>query len=179
MDRRIQKTQKAIQEAFLTLLGKKHISKITVAEISELADLGRGTFYLYYRDIYELYEYIENTLYHELELLLDKVCSGSHKEDLNILIKAVTEYIVNNRQTFLLLIGAGSSGRNLYKLKKLFYKKLVQEDPRYKKSEYRSIECMFIASGIIGVLEEWLFNKQKLPKKQIDESIYKILRMFE
>ena len=179
MDRRIQKTQKAIRNAFLTLLGKKSLSKITVAEISELAELGRGTFYLHYKDIYDLYEQIENDLYHEIELLLDKSCAANDKAALMDLINAITEYIVKNRPTFLLLIGATSSGRNLYKLKKIFQKKLVQENPKLKNSGYDLIECVFITSGIIGVLEEWLFNKQKFSEKQIAESLFKILQAFD
>ena len=179
MDRRIQKTQKAIRIAFLALLGKKSLSKITVAEISELAELGRGTFYLHYKDIYDLYEQVENDLYDEIEQLLDKSCAATDKAALMGLINALTEYIVKNRPTFLLLIGATSSSRNLYKLKKIFQKKIVEENPKLKKSQYDLIECMFITSGIIGVLEEWLLNKPKYSEKLIAESLFKIIELFD
>ena len=179
MDRRAQKTQMAIRTAFLTLLGKKSLSKITVSEISQLADLGRGTFYLHYKDIYELYEYIEDDLYSEIERLIDQSCADSDSDILMNLAHMITEYIFKNRDTFLLVIGAGVNGRSLYKLKKLFNKKMILENPASRLSRHQEIECMFAVSGIIGVFEEWLFTRPELPQKQIAASLYKILQKFE
>ena len=48
MDRRQRKTRKAIFEAFITLLSKKHYNNITVEEIINLADVGRATFYAHF-----------------------------------------------------------------------------------------------------------------------------------
>jgi len=93
MDRRTEKTKKAIRIAFLTLLDKKSLSKITIAEISELADLGRGTFYLHYKDIYDLYEQIENDLYAEIEQMLDLSCSTKEPKSLMNLTNALTGYL--------------------------------------------------------------------------------------
>ena len=54
-DRRQIKTKKAIIAAFITLLQQKNISKITITELSKLADIDRKTFYLHYNSIEELY----------------------------------------------------------------------------------------------------------------------------
>lgn len=54
-DRRIAKTKRAINEAFLCLLKQKNLNRITVTELSALADINKGTFYLHYNDIYALY----------------------------------------------------------------------------------------------------------------------------
>ena len=48
MDRRQRKTREAIFKAFISLLSKKHYSKITVGEIIEIADIGRATFYSHF-----------------------------------------------------------------------------------------------------------------------------------
>ena len=48
MDRRQRKTRETIFKAFTELLSKKSFSKITVAEIIELADVGRATFYSHF-----------------------------------------------------------------------------------------------------------------------------------
>ena len=45
MDRRQRKSREAIFKAFTELLSNKHVSKITVGEIIEKADVGRATFY--------------------------------------------------------------------------------------------------------------------------------------
>lgn len=48
MDRRQKKTRNAIFKAFIELLAKKHYNLITVGEILEKANVGRGTFYAHF-----------------------------------------------------------------------------------------------------------------------------------
>ena len=57
-DRRVNRTKRQIKKALINLLSKKALSRITVSEITELADIGRGTFYTHYQDIYDLYQRI-------------------------------------------------------------------------------------------------------------------------
>ena len=48
MDRRQRKTREAIFRAFTELLSEKDYAQITVGEITELADVGRATFYSHF-----------------------------------------------------------------------------------------------------------------------------------
>ena len=54
-DLRVIKTQRAIHDAFLSLLRTKPLAKISVTELARIAEINKGTFYLHYRDIYDLY----------------------------------------------------------------------------------------------------------------------------
>ena len=54
MDLRKMKTLQAIREAFLTLRRQKDLEAITVTELVALANISKATFYLHYRDIYDL-----------------------------------------------------------------------------------------------------------------------------
>lgn len=54
MDRRVRKTRESLITALITLLEKKNINEISVRELSELADINLGTFYLHYKDPYDM-----------------------------------------------------------------------------------------------------------------------------
>ena len=55
-DRRVRKTKKALRQGLVSLLEKKNLKDVTVRELTDAVDLHRGTFYVHYRDIYELYD---------------------------------------------------------------------------------------------------------------------------
>ena len=61
-DRRVKRTRNAIQSAFSKLILEKELNKITVKELCELADINKSTFYLHYRDIYDLAEQYKQNL---------------------------------------------------------------------------------------------------------------------
>ena len=54
MDLREKKTLRAIRTAFLQLRGQRPLEKITVKELCELAEISKATFYIHYRDLYDL-----------------------------------------------------------------------------------------------------------------------------
>ncbi len=60
MDLRQQKTLCAIRNAFLQLRAHKPLEKITVKELAQAAQISKATFYLHYRDIYDLSEQLQN-----------------------------------------------------------------------------------------------------------------------
>ncbi len=59
MDLRIEKTEKAIKNAFIELRAKKPLEKISVKELCAEACINKSTFYSHYADIYALSEAIE------------------------------------------------------------------------------------------------------------------------
>ena len=65
MDRRARRTQSKLKEALITLMKNKDINQITVKELAELADINRKTFYLHYRDIFDMLDNIKQNLLEE------------------------------------------------------------------------------------------------------------------
>lgn len=61
-DARVKYTVKVIKEAFLKILENKPITKISVKEVAEAAEVNRATFYSHFSDCYDLLESIENDL---------------------------------------------------------------------------------------------------------------------
>lgn len=157
-DRRNAKTERLIKETFLSLLKKQNLNKITVAEISRQANLGRGTFYLHYTDVYNLYENIENDLMESLTKVFKKAFPTTDADNSRKLMEELTLYIEKNKDLFRVLTRS-DNGNTMYKLKKLFYSMVFKEDttinPRGDK-QFDLVESVFVVSGIIGVLEKWI-----------------------
>lgn len=77
-DRRVAYTKLALREALVELMQGQHISGITVKSLCELADINRSTFYLHYRDQYDLLHQIEREV---LETLGERLASKQDATD--------------------------------------------------------------------------------------------------
>ena len=70
-------TRTNLREAFWELYAEKSIEKITVREITDRAGYNRATFYLYYRDVYDVLEQVEDTVVGGIESLVnDRLMRG-------------------------------------------------------------------------------------------------------
>ena len=65
MDRRVRRTKALLLQGLIQLMEEKDIKDISVKELSDLADINRGTFYLHYSDVYNMLGKIEEELFQE------------------------------------------------------------------------------------------------------------------
>ncbi|MCR5059598.1 MAG: TetR/AcrR family transcriptional regulator [Saccharofermentans sp.] len=95
-DRRTAKTKKAIIDAVAELLTEKELHAVTVKEITEKADINRGTFYKHFLDVYDLYNKMETDILIDLGLL---VLDLSHLPFDKVYTHLIN-YVDNNRSVF-------------------------------------------------------------------------------
>ncbi|WP_091495646.1 TetR/AcrR family transcriptional regulator [Amphibacillus marinus] len=162
-DRRSIRTKTGIKQAFLTLLNNKTISKITISELTELADIGRGTFYLHYQDIYDLYSEVEQEMFTQLNRFYDESFPLNERRGVVHFINKMTDYIYHNKTLFNVLINPEDTLLTPEKFKQAFKAKILQE--MIKEDHYpnqptilEETESMFIASGVFGVIEDWIIR---------------------
>ena len=58
-DRRIRRTQKLLKDSLIELMQEKEFKNISVKDITDRADLNRGSFYLHYNDTYHLLQQMQ------------------------------------------------------------------------------------------------------------------------
>ena len=68
-DRRVRKTKKQLRLALMELLAEKSAKSISVRELTERADINRGTFYIHYRDVGDLLQRLEDEMADRLTAL--------------------------------------------------------------------------------------------------------------
>ena len=69
-DRRVRRTQKLLKDSLVTLMQEKEFKNISVKDITDRADLNRGTFYLHYTDTYHLLEDIEEDVLNDFQEMI-------------------------------------------------------------------------------------------------------------
>ena len=158
-DLRIQKTKRAIYGALEELLLEKSINKITVTELAKRAEINKGTFYLHYKDIYDLYE-------DALIMYLDSVASNIPYMELfftdidyfaeKLVTNSLKEYIFKNNVFFSKENASFNENAMLYFCNALSEKLL--EYNQIENTNENKMKLRFIFSGIGTLLR---FNSDK------------------
>lgn len=105
VDRRTLKTKKLIRDALAVLMTDRELQKVTVKDITDLADINRGTFYKHYLDVYDLYEKTEQEILIEIGMLVLKL------EELppDKIFSTLIDYIDENRAIFRMIFSPNAS----------------------------------------------------------------------
>lgn len=158
-DRRIRKTKKQLRQGLTELLKEKSAKDITVRELSERVDLNRGTFYLHYKDIFDMIEQIEMEMFGDFNNVLTKHSLESlNRKPLPMLID-VFHFVAENADMCKVLIGKNGDMAFINRLKDLVKKRCLNDwVALYNTGKSQNFEyCYsFIVSGCIGLLQNWL-----------------------
>ncbi len=161
-DRRTKYTKSVIREALFGLMENKPINKITVTDICKEADINRSTFYSYYEDVYALLEAIQNELFENVMLSLS---SDNWFEDLLTLVD-------ENRDLCRVLIGPHGDATFMRQLIYLGYENsMVAWKKNYPDASEDLLDYVYayMSSGVIGVVENWVFSDYALPIEEVGE----------
>lgn len=153
MDIRIKKTKASIYNAFVSFREKKDLERITIKELTEAAQISKQTFYLHYRDIYDLSEQIEKELVDEL------LGSITYKSDYLENICSITIQLFNNaaaKGKLFKTIFSGSRVNNLVSAIEQGIKKYVYEEYPHLKSDLKtSIYITVLVQGCYFAYEKY------------------------
>lgn len=171
VDRRVKYTKMVLRDALTDLLAHKPISKITVKEICELADINRSTFYSHYEDQFDLLESLKKDLYDNIRMHIINRDFYDENEDLYGLTLNIMKYIKSNKKICYLLFGENGDlifqKRILNIMKPPFFKGL-EEKLGKSKTEYL---YAYVISGSIGIIQNWLKNDLKETPEEISALI--------
>lgn len=168
MDRRVRRTRALLQQSLIRLMAEKEIKDITVKELTDLADITRGTFYLHYSDIYDILRSMEYEMFVEFNEILNRSLSLEKKESApEILLTDIFSLLERHRDMAKVMMGPHGDYAFVNQLKDLV-KERIYRDLAQKQSgcEYDYAEA-FAVSGCVGVVETWLYHPAPLPPTSI------------
>lgn len=170
-DRRARRSRKLLKESLLELMKRKTFADISVRDVTDAADMNRGTFYLHYSGTTELLQSLEEDLLSELQALVDAhmqetVAVGSVAP----VFEPVLDFLVEHRETCAVLFKSSEASGFFQALQQLVHENgepLVRtwfhpEDPRLT-----GYLLNFLAWGFIGLLWEWFEKDMALPKAEL------------
>ncbi len=174
-DRRVRKTKKALRHAFAVLLAEKSIKDISVKELTELTDIHRGTFYLHYRDIFDLQQQIENEMLHELCGIIDGYRPNiKRKETPFPLLLALIRYIADNADICQVLLTKNGDMAFVRKLTDIIKERTnhywIELFPS-QKPEIFGYFSAYVIGGCIGVIQHWLDSGMPLPPEHVAKAV--------
>ncbi len=166
MDRRIDKTKKLLKDTLVSLMEEKELRKITISEITERANINRGTFYLHYLDIYDMVEKLGDEIIDNIKKIVDSNNPlAMNYLYLPVLVKIV-EYFYGDQRFIQAIISPNGDPFFLGRIQTIMIEHTMR---MYRKSfsrydeNYIRVIMTFIVSGGIGVFVEWFKNGCKTP----------------
>lgn len=168
-DRRVRRTKRILTQALTQLLQEKQVKDITVKELTERADINRGTFYLYYKDVFDMLEKTEDNLF----LALDEIVSLHEDKDVKSQLGAILEdlflFIADNQDVCSVLLSPNGDISFLQRLYTLLHEKVLHywqaEQPVSSRADF-DYRYSFVVYGIAGIIRSWVTrNCPECPKE--------------
>lgn len=179
-DRRVRKTKKAMTEALAELMLEKPLNNISVREISEIADINRGTFYLHYRDVYDMVDTLRGEIFEQFDEIVEKHIGSKNPDELFPLLVDLYNFLAENAKLVKVLIGKNGDAGFVDKLKEVIREKCfadIQSRIKIKKKNEYEYFCSYIVSGCIGICSAWLEGGMKETPNEMAKMTGRIILM--
>jgi AcrR family transcriptional regulator len=180
-DRRVRRTKRILRQALVELIQEKEFQKITVTDVVKQADINRGTFYVYYRDVYDLLEKVENEMIEEFRLIhIENLPSSEHKyshrliPNLHPLLEQAVGFLEKNRTMVCALLRASTSDG--FKGKMMHVIEDFRLSVLHDTQEKEIFLTQFLAAGAVGVMSKWIMEENRTSKEILIDMLDELLR---
>ena len=174
-DLRVVKTIVNLQDSLLQLLEQKELEKITISELCKLAKVNRGTFYLHFSSIEDLFA-------HYFQEITEDLCLAYYKpyELVNNNVQAIEPQMIR-------IFHHVKKFANFYtivfhnKSPLMYYYDLLDVIKAYIKESLnltvgdveRNYQSSYQANAILGIVIEWVRGDYKETVEELNEMILK------
>ena len=159
MDRRVRKTKDCLAKALIELLQTKSIHEISVRELAEKADINRGTFYLHYKDPYDMMNQMETETLETLREILMAHPAREIKDNPLVILEVLYQYIPEHTAWISLLLGENGNLSFVNHLNEVVRSCCIEhwmEIFAKKEAKTYNYFCSFIVSGCVALVNEWV-----------------------
>ena len=165
-----------IKQAFAELLNEKDISKITVTDIVERANISRGTFYAHYLDVYDLYSAIQSNIVEAINEMIDELGMENIILDPTEAISFGISFLEKNKNYYKLFLTSSHGEKLIKRIITLTEEKFIHiietTLPPEDISEH-ICHMYYTLGGIRNILIHWFMNSIDMTSSQCAEYLSK------
>lgn len=172
------RTKKMIRSAFAELIGeKKMISNISVAELSERADIAKSTFYNHYDDIYAVADEMLNEIIVGLNATIDAM-EAAEAKDYQMYIRNVFAFLKENEDIYRKVSDSPDAiyfvERIKYVISRRVFANINSRFLSQNKSE-RYVQINFISHACVDTVVDYLRGNIDMSFDDFENTILNIL----
>jgi len=176
-DRRVAKTQKAIREAFLSLMEEKTVDKISMKEIAERADVDRKTVYNYYSGIYAIQESLENDLILQFEEVMKNI--EYTLDEPSVLLAGLTKLLEENIEIYDRIVHLKNNQHLMHNIIEFLEGKLLEAinktQPNIAETK-KEMVARYVTMGTVSVYYQWFSTGKQRPLQELSNDINKLVK---
>lgn len=173
-NRKTRYTRMVLQDSLIELMKEKRISKITIKELCDKADINRSTFYAHYTDQYDLLRKIEDDVLLWLKEAIITVMEKTDKSGTIEVLEKICQYLVENSRHLQVLMSEQGDIDFQKELFTLIYQQCGVSSSTFMKNGFGMSEdsFIFVVNGSVGLIRHWLKNGFTKSAKEMAEVIY-------
>lgn len=177
LDRRTKYSLRVIRAAMFELLETKSLDAVTVTDICAKADVNRGTFYKYYRDVYDLFEKTQDEFIDKLHTLFEETqATGSEMPDF---FTSVFRILSENKE--LVQVARNREFTEQFTKKPLVFvlpqinQLITNSDPHASEEKIRFLS-EYIMGGCTRVVAAWIGENMTVPADHMERYITEFIK---
>ena len=174
-DRRVRRTKKLLTQALTQLLQEKQINEITVKELTDLADMNRGTFYLYYKDMFDMLEKIEDGMFEALDAIVSLHEHDDVSQQTKPILLDLFCFIEDNQEMCRVLLSPHGDMNFLHRLNEVVREKCLKAWPNIRKEKGEAdfdYHYSFVVFGCAGIIRAWVNRNCSESAEKMAEMAY-------
>ncbi|TFE22687.1 TetR/AcrR family transcriptional regulator [Cohnella luojiensis] len=174
-DPRIIRTKLLLRNALIDLLDEKGFEGTTIRDLMQKAGLNRGTFYLHYRDKYDLLEQSKEDMLKEiLEIVKDidpiQIMKYAERNEPHPAFLELFDFFTLNAVFFKVLLGPKGDPAYPVQVRQIMQKHIINKLSLLQSAHIpvpREFIIAYLASANLGVIQHWLENGMQLSPQEM------------
>jgi AcrR family transcriptional regulator len=174
-NRKVRYTKRVLKESLIKPMKQKPITRITITELCEEADINRATFYAHYTDQYDLLKQIEQELVDDINQYLEDYKFNEYGLESMQRMEQIFEYIRENSEVCSVLISDSGDKEFLKEVLLIVQQQCIAEwTSKNVNKDVAEYLYAYATSGSIGIIQKWLQEGMTRSTREMAEIITKL-----